>query len=161
VFDLTHELKPLMGLYAWSARRTHGSFLTLQFGEPRLSIRQPLTSSRSARRRLVRAVGQWEIWIEQAVWRLDWGAGSVTSDDDQPVIEQALINLDGQALTDFRNDETARASSFHFDLGAVLSVSPDGSADEPQWHLSHHQQWIASYMNDGRVEVQRVDTTAR
>jgi hypothetical protein len=164
MFSLDHELSVLKGLCAWSVKRTHGSFLSMQFGEPRLWVRSPIqqepgASEKTALRRehrLVRAVGQWELWIEQGQWQLDWRGGHVTSDDSMNAIEAALPYLDGQAFVDFRRDDADRTCWFDFDLGAVLRVSPTEEAEAAQWNLSRDGEWIASYRNDGQVEFERL-----
>lgn len=76
---LADAFAPIAGLPSWEVRRGHGSFVTLEFGAPRVEIsdvqalRKPIAGetlevpSRSAY-----VHGEWHLWIYCCEWSLAW-----------------------------------------------------------------------------------------
>lgn len=70
---------PLLGLPCWNVQKGQGSFLTFEFGDPSLQIREPIESTTAAsatilawrrrRRRSIRPIGEWHLWIYCCNWR--------------------------------------------------------------------------------------------
>lgn len=98
---------PIIGLPAWNVRKGHGSMLTMEFGEPRLDIREPLaaTTASSPRvveqlaRRRVTPVGLWHLWLYGCDWRLLMnGSQTASSTDTDAILAQAAQSIDGQKL---------------------------------------------------------------
>src|SRR5215213_6024148 len=88
---LRRAFAPLIGLAAWSVRIGHGSFLTLEFGTPHLSVREPIVAKPGASekvrkalaRRRVRPVGEWHLWIYCWHWRV-WSEGAEIACSESP-----------------------------------------------------------------------------
>jgi hypothetical protein len=124
-------LAPLFGAYSWGSRRVHGSILSLNFGEPTLTVREPTQSvvhlEGAPERMLHRNVfvrGEWYLVIELCVWTVVCeGIELATSSSEQLQIERAVRVLDGQALRDVEIKPDGQ-SIFRFDLGGVLGIWP-------------------------------------
>src|SRR5690349_21194900 len=82
-------LRPLLGQLAWHVRGGYGSFLTLEFGQPHIEIREPINPSpdhsarvqRNLLRRRAFIVGDWHLWIQYCDWTISVPGGSLTSKD--------------------------------------------------------------------------------
>jgi len=146
---------PVYGQPSWLVRRGHGSFVTLEFGEPRLDVGEPkqrlhVFSTKVHERlatRLVAVHGAWHLWIYCCAWRLTHPMRPLAHSGSRPQrIDRALAVLDGQALISVVVDADAR-TSFTFDLGCTLLT----------WPYDHQsEQWLL-YEPDGRVLTVRAD----
>ena len=64
--------KHIYGKYCWNAQKGYGSFLTLQFGEPHLEVRER-DLVRNGVKEHVRSVdvyGSWHLWIYLCDWAI-------------------------------------------------------------------------------------------
>ena len=135
---------PMLGLPAWDVRKGHGSFLTFEFGEPRLGRPEG---------------GQWHLWIYCCHWRAFQGASALAwSEDSDELIERAASKLNGQKLVAVRADPSQGHSTFTFDLGCSLETWPYGDdATEEQWMILTNSEAFA-YRADGRYHRHPSDT---
>ena len=147
---------PLNGKPCWQARRGHGSFITLEFGEPSLEIREPsepkadasYTVRKLLSRRLVTIRGQWHLWVYCCAWTIFNNSEQLAhSEDNDEAIASAIGFLDGQALIAATVDNSAN-SQFTFDLGGVLTTSPYDE-DSEQWMLYQPDGMVLSLRADG------------
>ncbi len=125
--------KPLIGKPCWQVKQGYGSFLTFEFGEPRLHIQEPRESSKQTseklrKRRARRSIfihGDWHLWIYLCNWRIfleneELANGSST----RKIIKNALLEIDGQALTSITITKSY-VCLFEFDLGGKLEIIPN------------------------------------
>lgn len=166
--DPTFErsFRRLYGKPCWNARRGHGSFLTLEFGTPRLEIREPRKaspgSSRIVRknfaRRLVTLRGDWHLWIYCADWTVyDTRKRVADSDASKTKIDEAAGLLDGQALTEATFQYRGCRSVFSFDLGGRLVVTPYEPSDEA-WMLFEPDRKVLALKGDKTFNHRSKDT---
>lgn len=147
---------PLIGSPCWQVGTDYGSFITLEFGDPHLEVREPrnVAAERSSdarqllTRRNVTVRGQWHLWIYCCAWKIRNGDRLVGASDDDDSFADASQLLDGQALTDLSIDEPA-SCRFAFDLGGSLTTSP---------YDDNSEQWML-YEPDGNVLTLRADGT--
>lgn len=151
---------PVLGLPAWSVQKGQGSILTFDFGDPTLRIREPIepqstTPPRVAaqlRRRNIRPIGEWHLWIYCCNWRcIEGGSEIAHSESTEKRINSVARVLNGQRLMSVGIDPVDGTSSFSFDLGAVLQTWPyeDEDLDE-QWSLHRRSGYTFAYRKDGR-----------
>lgn len=151
--------KPIYGKPSWQVEQGYGSFLTFDFGEPHLRVREPRQASEQASekvrknlaRRLVYVRGAWHLWIYMCDWRImfhDQELASSTS--NRRTIRKATIELDGQALTQVTIKDDL-ISIFEFDLGGKLEVTPNYDVYEKDVDL-----WLL-YEPSGKVFTLRAD----
>jgi hypothetical protein len=146
----------LVGQPCWGVSHGFGSFLTFEFGVPRLVVREPLSlaSNESPRvkrvlaRRSVHVHGDWHLWIYCCEWRVlhqgrvvgDWTASPRR-------IDRAARELNGQKLVDVRLNPRGARTRFVFDLGAELETKPYDRISE-QWLLYEPNGHVLSWRAD-------------
>ncbi len=144
---------PILGCPAWQVKKGHGSFLTLEFGEPRLEIREP-REDRHFRNRNVTICGDWHLWIYCCNWAIAQnGKHLAHSESDDEAIAKATAQLDGQCLKRLWMEPGTVVTHFEFDLGAVLKTFPyDDDDDEPneQWMLFEPSGDVLSVRSDNQ-----------
>jgi hypothetical protein len=150
--DAESIFEPLVHLECWNVRRGVGSFITFEFGEPRLEIREPKAKSRMTNdplavahsRRLVTVVGRYHFWVQYCDWVLSSdGLKLASSSSSEYQIEQSLARIDGQKLLHVRLDAASGTFEMKFDLGAILAISPGREfLEDDQWSL---------FLQDGTV----------
>jgi hypothetical protein len=158
---LEENFGALSGLPCWNVRQGYGSFLTLEFGQPHLEIREPNPDSprASLRRRLVTLRGDYHLWIEQCDWSVtEHNEQLAHSESDPSVIAQALSNLDGAILRTVRvsPDRGESAFDFEFDMSVSLKRYADSVSDDPIWHL-YCPDLVLSYLSSGQIQFGRGD----
>ena len=147
---------PLIGRPCWQVKPGYGSFITLEFGEPHLEIREPKDAAPDASpkvreifsQRNVTVRGEWHLWVYCCNWSILNTDQIVGCSDDNESFGTATQFLDGQALTAAATDSSA-SSQFFFDLGGLLTTTPYDD-DSEQWML---------YQPDGNVLSLRANGT--
>ena len=140
--------QPMVGLPAWGVHQGYGSFLTLEFGQPKLEVRQGCSKGRVTRTAHVR--GQWHLWIYFCNWRVLQGETQLAwSEDDAMTVMQATNALNGQKLLTVSVSPEEGRSSFTFDLGGRIETWAYGDdPTEEQW-LIYGEAETFSYRADG------------
>lgn len=150
---------PIYGKPCWHFQQGYGSFLTLEFGEPHLHIREPRQASEQASEKVrkiaaLRSVyvrGDWHLWVYLCDWRI-FSHEQLIADNNSKrrVIKQATAELDGQALVRVTVSKLL-ISVFEFDLGGRLETIPNIEA-----HESTSDLWLL-YEPSGDVFTLRAD----
>jgi hypothetical protein len=161
---LEESFRGLSGLPCWNVRQGYGSFLTFEFGQPCLEIREPILDSprSSQRRRLVTVLGEYHLWIEQCHWSVSEHQEQLAhSESESSVISRALDHLDGSILRTVRlvPDRGECAFDFEFDTSARLKRYADATPDDPIWHL-YSNDLVLSYLSSGQLQFGRGDEQA-
>lgn len=146
----------LYGKPCWGVKQGHGSFLTMEFGNPHLEIREPIAVSAEASKK-VRAVlakqgayikGDWHLWIYCCAWEVLFNDKQLAhSESSDGRIMRAANFLNGQKLVRFSIVPRGTRCVFEFDLGGILKTWPFSKA---------HEQWLL-YEPTGKVLVLRAD----
>jgi hypothetical protein len=149
---------PLYGMPCWNVKKGYASFLTLEFGQPHLEIREPVQDIRAksakVRRNLsVRRVyvhGEWHLWVYACKWRvLAENVPVGYSSSSTRRIEQAANELDGQALREVVVNTRTAKTVFKFDIGVQLETKPYDKASE-QWLLYEPSGYVFVWRADGK-----------
>ncbi|MCI5045924.1 MAG: hypothetical protein MRY59_00360 [Aquisalinus sp.] len=153
---LTSYFQKLEGLPCWEFQQGFGSFLTLNFGHPFLSIRDgnPEAKNPRMRKRSIVVLGKHHIWIEQCEWRVvKDGLELAWSESDRSVIGKALDQMDSQHLISISCDFQAGTANFSFEGGASLETIryEDFKAEDAIWHL-YSGDYVISQLADGSLE---------
>jgi len=140
-------------------KQGHGSFLTFEFGQPRLEVRELRQSEERGWRRSAYVHGEWHLWIYCCHWRaLQDGTELAWSEDANEVIRRAAATLNGQKLIAVNVVTTEGRSTFTFDLGGSLETWPYG--DDPtaeQWFFYGITE-VFTYRADGQYSQGSRDT---
>ena len=138
----------------WGVKRGQGSFLTFEFGSPRLVIREPISSharSRKVRRMLdrrhVRVTGEWHLWIYCCDWVVYSGTSVVGDSSTRRRVTAAARLLDGQKLRRVVVSKRGARTRFEFDLGGVLETRPYDRKSE-QWMLYDPHGHVLTFRAD-------------
>jgi len=166
---------PVLGRPAWLVQRRHGSFVTMEFGEPAVEIGEPKLlpvhidgAPPRSMQRAAHVRGQWHLWIYCCQWSVTLdGAQLAHSESRSITINRALHVLNGQGLTGVHVDPMDVSSQFAFDLGCTLTtrLAPPGTYDDElvtQWRLD---QWrpsgqVLEVRGDGQYSVCGLETTS-
>lgn len=155
--------RDVLGLPCWGVKRGHGSFLTLEFGAPRLVVREPFQSTsaspkvrRSLARRNVYVAGDWHLWIYCCEWQVESGGRVIGDSSSTRRIQNAVRSLDGQRLIDVTLSPKGARTRFVFDLGATLSTKPYDRKSE-QWMLYMPSGQVLTFRADRRYSLGRGD----
>lgn len=155
---------PVLGLPSWNVKKGVGSFLTLEFGSPVLTVHEPKPRTvrlgdgepHTAMTRLTAVHGAWHLWIYCCEWSLTAGGRELASDESSDdAIEGALNVLNGQALKSVTVDPDDGSSKFVFDLGCILTTNPApsetyGRGPAEQWMLYQPGGQVLALRDDGQ-----------
>ena len=133
--------RKIYGLPAWRVTPGWGSFLTFEFGEPHLDIREPVVAktnvSEKVRKHLaVRHViikGDWHLWINCCDWNVWSRKKWIGKSTSASTYTKAADLLDGQKLVRFVLLPKDSRCVFEFDLGGRLETRP---------YDRHSEQWL-------------------
>ena len=164
---------PLVGVPSWLVRNGNGSFVTLEFGQPKVVIGEPRMSRLSidgappgAMRRSARVQGQWHLWIYCCFWSLSLDTTQIAhNESDDVTIERALHLLNGQAITAVTISPVDGSTKFSFDLGCVMTTTPApehvySSTTVEQWMLYQPSGEVLTIRSDGMYSLEPGGTTS-
>lgn len=146
------RFKPLIDKPCWGVHHGYGRVLKLEFGAPRLEIREPRASRAKSKRvrellarRTIFVKGAWSLWT----WDCDWSVlnrGRPVGDSrtEKRAAKGARL-LDGQRLRSVTLE--GRSALFEFDLGARLVTRPRTKSGE-QWQLHCPKDYFLSYFSN-------------
>jgi hypothetical protein len=134
--------KNVYGKPCRSAKPGYGSFLTFEFGEPHLEIREPRDAPKRATRKVrelfarrgVAVHGEWHLWVYECDWEILVEGRRIANNRSSWTYERGTNRLDGQKLMRFSLQPRGLQSIFEFDLGGVLVTRPYDRSGE-QWIL--------------------------
>jgi len=164
MIQVKNPLKLINGLLAWQVRRGHGSFLTIEFGMPHLSVTEPIIANpdasdrvrRHLKRRRVFVSGDWHFWVQYGDWKLATADGVLDSNDPPgSALDECLGDLEGQRLVSVDVDRASNSWALAFDLGALLRIRPSAEVPDDLWSLYIWGGDIISCQNDGKLVIER------
>jgi hypothetical protein len=157
--EIRELLQQLVGQLVWLAKRGHGTFITIEFGEPHLVVREPIKSKsemprvvRLLARRQVFIHGDLSLFIQDSRWSISTKDRTVGLDTSETEVAEMLRDVDGQRVTavNFAEADT----TLEFDLGATVrlgkSIFPT-DARSPLWSLTRFGSPGLSLLNDGSI----------
>lgn len=156
IFDAL--FKEIYGKPCWRVTPGHGSFLTLEFGDPHLEIREPMAPREDTpenvgedlQSRRVFIHGDWHLWIYCCDWRVLREEKLVGDSSSDSRIQQAADYLNGQKLIHFSIRLPRIECAFGFDLGARLETRPY-DRDSEQWlFFDQRTHKVLTLRADGR-----------
>jgi hypothetical protein len=167
------SFEPLYGVPCWNARVGHGSFLTFEFGQPYLEIREPTPPNpehqpsvqRLLSRRQVHVHGEWHLWVYCCDWFVSFEGERVNGNSSRRRMERAARALNGQALLNVSSDLRRSRWFFDFDLGGRLETRPFSARsghyqpENVQWKLYQPSAFVLSVRADGTYSHQPGATT--
>jgi len=149
---------PLIGQLIWQVRLGFGTFMTAEFGQPHLRVREPMPARRTTTdvdrrilaRRRVFVTGDWHLWIQNGEWSVATAHYTANASDNAPSA-QCLGELEGQRLQSADKGGADKLLVLGFDLGGTLIVSPSLETPEDQWSLHRWDGGITSSDSSGQL----------
>jgi hypothetical protein len=157
--------KEIYGKPCWQVKRGYGSFLTLEFGDPHLEIREPKVPKENVtgpvrqlmKSRLIFIHGDWHLWIYCCDWKVFHGKKLVGDSSTRVAMRHAANFLDGQKLVGFSLRPQRVQCTFEFDLGGRLETRPYDRRSE-QWHFYDRREHMTLTLRaDGYHQYDRSD----
>ncbi len=160
--EIAEVFEPILGRPAWLVKKGYGSFLTLEFGAPRLEVgpvRKPRKPGFSGSRD-VAVLGDWHLWIYCCGWNIvQDGERMAHSESEDAAIARATAWLDGQRLERLWMEPGTVITRFEFDLGGALETFPvDDDPSDEQWLLYEPSGDVLSVRADNRFSHGPGDT---
>lgn len=149
----------VVGKRAWLVRKGYGSFLTMEFGEPHLQVREakPEALARGLRRPNVTVRGELHLWIYCCDWTItEGGAQLAHSESEDSEIERTAHLLNGLTLLAVSVDPETAHARFRFELDTELATAPMGPEDEC-WMLYMPDQQVFTLRGDAAYSIGRGD----
>jgi hypothetical protein len=133
--------RKIYGLHAWRVTPGWGSFLTFEFGEPHLEIREPLVAKTNVSEKVRKLLaarqvfikGDWHLWINCCDWNVWSPKKLIGKSTSASTYKKAADFLDGQKLVRFVLLPKKARCVFEFDLGGRLETRP---------YDRHSEQWL-------------------
>ena len=151
--DARGTIQSALGLPCWQVRWDSQVGLDMNFGPPKLEIREPQrTLGGSARvrsifaRRGVYLRGSHWLVIRAGAWRLELADGLVVRDTSSTKrLDMAVARLKGEKLEGVAIDPRSGMTAFYFDLGGRIIVRASAVASENSeiWSLSNRRLAVA------------------
>jgi len=143
--DLAAVESAFAGAYgqpAWGTALGVGSFLTVEFGQPRPAAgASPDQQGRQARQ--ANPHGEYHLWVYCSAWRIESPQEIIASSEDpREQLASAVRHLDGKVLTRITIERPSLSATFDFEDGTVLRTFAIFSKEYEHWMF---------YLPDGRV----------
>ncbi len=123
--EVQSKINLLLGKNAWGVSIGHGSFLTLEFGQP-----LPLTDQSE------KVHGEWHLWIFCCVWRLEEGDTILAaSEDDRDKLKLAVRRLENLVLQSIDLISSTFDLVLTFEHQVVLRTFAIHSEEYENWKL--------------------------
>ncbi|QDU81624.1 hypothetical protein Pla110_33670 [Polystyrenella longa] len=157
-------LQPLYGQPCWGLNYGRQTNLSLNFGEPSLSIREPYctessseTVQQQASQRNVTVHGEWWLWLWCCYWQLTLSNEVLaTGSSSNKKIEKAISLLSGQKLVAASVNQSSGFTQFQFDLGCELKCRRYGDDNQDElWNLYMPNRYVLSVHGDGTYQIDR------
>jgi hypothetical protein len=157
----------IYGRPCWRVSPGWGSFLTFEFGDPHLEVREPASPkgnvSERVRKQLARRHvfihGDWHLWINCCNWKVWSKRKRIGESTVKSSIQKAADYLDGQKLVKFSITPRTKSCVFEFDLGGKLETRPYDNQGR-QWMLyDSSARDVLTLRADGKYSCRPFDSS--
>ena len=142
--ELGRVRQELRGATCWSARRGHGTFITLDLGE-----RQQHTTMTGG----VVERGEYHLWLYMAKWQMVEESKSVDWNSANAVVEQVLQHCVGSFVTAICGPPVTIRMKGRSSTTFVLKRMEDADQYEPLFMLYMPQRRVLSANQDGVLRI--------
>jgi hypothetical protein len=161
---LQQIFKKLYGKPSWNVQGGWGSFITFDFGNPKLEVLKKVFKPSKGRKypqRYAHIHGEWHLWIYCCDWVIRQDGRKVGDSTSKEKINRGCSVLGGQYLTKVVVNPKNWQTDFYFDLGGHLQTKPYKKEDEPSeiWKLRCPDGRWFRLRADGKFSHQSGNTT--
>jgi hypothetical protein len=167
ISDIQEIFKPIIGQIVWGVEQGYGSFLNLEFGNPKIELSQvqkpkkekkfPYNSFES---RLVSVKGEQSFFVYMSNWKIYANNKELAYDESlRDDIEFALMFINGQKLQTIQIDSTNNTTELRFDLGGIIRITNETYNDEvnEMWNFYTESDKVLTYRNDRKFSFEKAD----
>lgn len=162
---------PIYGKPCWNVEQGYASFLTLEFGEPQLRVKEPRKASKQApesvkrrwARRFVYVRGQWHLWLYACNWKIIiLGEEKASHRSSKLAIRKAAVEINGEKLIRVVVDKSF-ITTFEFDLGGKIICTPSRSFGKnfDLWLFYEPSGKVFTLRTDGKYSYTLGNTSSR
>ena len=156
----------IYGKPCWGAKIGYGSFLTLEFGNPHLEVRPPISTRitfpakvrQNLAHRRVYVHGQWHLWIYCCDWEVLANGKHIGDSSTKRSAQRAAAFLDGLKLIKCVISPKTGRTLFKFEAGTSLRTRPF-DADSEQWLLYEPSKKVLVVRAGGEYQYGRSDVS--
>ena len=152
MIDWKSHFEPVFGELCWDVLDHHQLNLSMSFGEPHLSIREPWPDAQMERLRYCRTVtpkGEYWLWALTAYWSIRRDGKTLASTSSSARARaDAVAQLNGQRLVDVEVSESG-VTRLTFDLGITLELRRMDDEPGTIWDLYLPNEMVLSLETDG------------
>ncbi len=166
--EIQNILQPIIGQFVWGAKQGYGSFLNLEFGNPKTEfsgIHKPKEKNKfpfnefESRRLTIK--GEHSFFIYMSNWKIYAKENELAHDEsERDEIEFALGFINGQKLNNVIINTKENITKLEFDLGGIIVISDENYADEINelWNFYTHSDKVITYRNDRKASYEKTKT---
>jgi len=156
--EIQDILQPIIGQIVWGVEQGYGSFLNLEFGNPRTKISEVYKPNKKNKfpfnkfnSRDVTIEGDYSFFIYMSNWKLYAKEKELACDkSERDEIEFALGFINGQKLLKVTINTKENITKLEFDLGGIIIITDEDYTDEinEMWIFYTKSEKIMAYQND-------------
>ncbi|MDA9056820.1 hypothetical protein N9K49_03165 [Flavobacteriaceae bacterium] len=161
-------LQPIIGQFVWGVEQGYGSFLNLEFGNPKTEfsgIYKPKEKNKfpfnKFENRHVKIKGEHSLFIYMSNWKIYARENELAHDEsERDEIEFALGFINGQKLNKIIINTNKNITELEFDLGGIIVISDENYADEINelWNFYTESNKVLTYRNDRKASFEKAKT---
>lgn len=159
-------IKPLINQFTWNAEKGHGSFLTFEFGKPKLKFETPRLQSLYSKpwndfiKRDVTIHGELHLWIYCCNWNIIIrGKRIVFEESSDKEIEMAMAFLNGQRLISVNINVEKSSTRFKFDLDTELVTYNESYDSGAEMWMLYTGENVLTFNNLGECSFHHENTS--
>ena len=166
--EIQNIFQPIIQQFVWGAKQGYGSFLSLEFGNPKTelgAIHKPSEKRKfpfnEFEHRNVSVKGDFTFFITMSNWKIYANKTELAYDEsERDEIEFALGFINGQKLMNVTIDPQKNFTELEFDLGGSIKISNekyDYDINE-MWDFYTESDKVLTYRNDRKISFGKADT---
>jgi hypothetical protein len=166
--EIQNIFQPIIQQFVWGAKQGYGSFLSLEFGNPKTelgAIHKPSEKGKfpfnEFEHRNVSIKGDYTFFIYMSNWKIYANKIELAYDEsERDEIEFALGFINGQKLINIVIDSQKNITELEFDLGGIVKISNENYEDEinEMWNFYTKSDKVLTYRNDRKSSYEKVET---
>lgn len=164
--EIQDILQPIIGQFVWGAKQGYGSFLNLEFGNPKTEFsgtHKPKENNKfpfnKFESRHVTIKGEHSFFVYMSNWKIYAKENELAHDEsERDEIEFALRFINGQKLNSIIINTKENITELEFDLGGMIVISDENYADEINelWSYYTELDKVLTYRNDRKASYEKI-----
>lgn len=157
---IINYFKPILNEHSWNVQKGYGSFLTLEFGNPRIEYSEPENWKhlniplKEHKKRNVIIKGTHQLWIYCCNWQIKANGQNIAFDEStDEKIWNAVNYLNGQKLNEVIIDLKKQITIFKFDLGGEITTFNEAYNHGSEMWMLYMPKEVLTLNNMGKFNI--------